>query len=237
MTRIEELYNSIQTLKKLGVKLPEELIEETNRVEEEIIKNDIIPALAETISPIIEQIQRGIILVVEYVPNEPLSVRLTRKRSFAIPEEQDIPDISVTKKTFAEKEKSFKISPHTKKKKNPILPQYPELFIPVVKALKALGGLGSIVEINQKVCEIEGFSAELLEIQHGKESRGRDEREVDYRLAWSRTYLKEYGILENPSRGLWTLTDLNINENKIDIEDVVAHFNKKQGKRKIIIIE
>jgi hypothetical protein len=98
MTKIEKLYDSIQTFKEHGLQLPQDLIEKINRVEEEIIKNDIIPALAETISPIIEQIQRGIILVVEYTPNEPLSVKLTRKRSFAIPQEQDISDIGIEQK-------------------------------------------------------------------------------------------------------------------------------------------
>ena len=230
MTKIEQLYNSIQTLKELGVQLPQGLIEETNRVEEEIIKNDIIPALAETISPIIEQIQRGIILVVEYIPNEPLTVKLTRKRSFAIPEEQDITE----KKTLVEKETSFTVSPqtkgkrvaYTKKKKNPFLPQHKDLFIPVVKALKLLGGLGTIKEIDAKVFEIEQFSAELLEIKH-LDGNNQYDNEIEYRLAWAKTKLKRYGILENPERGFWTLKDLNINENEINIEDVMAHFNNR----------
>ena len=53
------------------------------------------------------------------------------------------------------------------------------------------------------------------------------ETEIDYRLAWAKTKLKKYGILENPSRGIWTLTDLNLNENEIDIEDINVHFNKE----------
>jgi hypothetical protein len=227
MTKIEQLYNSIQTLKELGVQLPQGLIEETNRVEEEIIKNDIIPALAETISPIIEQIQRGIILVVEYVPNEPLTVKLTRKRSFAIPEEQDITE----KKTLVEKETSFTVSPqikekktaYTKKKMNPFLPQHRHLLIPIVKALKLLGGLGTIKEIDAKVFEIEQYSAELLEIKH-LDGNNQYNNEIEYRLAWAKTKLKKYGILENPERGMWSLADFNINEDEIDCEDVMNYF-------------
>jgi restriction system protein len=30
--------------------------------------------------------------------------------------------------------------------------------------------------------------------------------EVGYRLAWARTYLRKYGLLENSSRGVWSLT-------------------------------
>lgn len=43
MTKLEQLYNSIQNLKELGVQLPDKLIEETNRVEEEIIQKEVIP--------------------------------------------------------------------------------------------------------------------------------------------------------------------------------------------------
>ena len=107
MTQLEKLYQSIQNLMELGVQLPEKLIVDTIRVEEEIIKNDIIPALADTISPIISQIQREIVLVVEYVPDEPLSVKLTRKRSFTIPAEFD------NKNNFKERE-ACSISYHSK---------------------------------------------------------------------------------------------------------------------------
>jgi hypothetical protein len=91
MTKLEELYQAIQTLNNLGAKLPESLIEQTNQIEENIIKNDIIPALAETIDPIIQQIQRDIMLIVDYRPNEPLSVRIAKKKSSLIPQEQDLP--------------------------------------------------------------------------------------------------------------------------------------------------
>jgi hypothetical protein len=115
MRQLEKLYQSIQNLKELGVQLPDKLIEETSRVEEEIIKNDIIPALANTISPVINQIQREIILIVEYVPDEPLNVKLSRKRSLTIPAELDMP-IEKKQKAFAERE-TFTITPHTKSSK------------------------------------------------------------------------------------------------------------------------
>lgn len=124
MTKLEKLYQSIQNLKELGMQLPDKLIEETNRIEEEIIKNDIIPALAETISPVINQIQREIILVVEYVPDEPLSVRLTRKRSMTIPPDQDF--FKDTKeKPYSERE-AFTISSHPKSSKTVLSVNFPD---------------------------------------------------------------------------------------------------------------
>ena len=124
MTQLEKLYQSIQNLKELGVQLPPKLIEETSRVEEEIIKNSIIPALADTISPIIQQIQREIILVVEYVPDEPLSVRLTRKRSMTMPIDQEA-SIAVPRREFIERE-PFTISSHSKSSKTVLSVKFPE---------------------------------------------------------------------------------------------------------------
>lgn len=83
MTKLEKLYNSIQTLKELGATLPEELIAQTNKLEEEIIKKEILPVVTEKIEPILGQIQRELVLVVDYMPNEPLSVCISRKRNFA----------------------------------------------------------------------------------------------------------------------------------------------------------
>ena len=80
MTNLEKLYQSIANLKELGLPLHEETLKAVDNLEEELIKNEIIPRLSESIEPIITQIQRPIVLVVDYVPDEALSVRLTRKR-------------------------------------------------------------------------------------------------------------------------------------------------------------
>jgi len=80
MTNLEKLYHSIANLKELGLPLHEETLKAVDNLEEELIKNEIIPRLSESIEAIIAQIQRPIILVVDYVPEESLSVRLTRKR-------------------------------------------------------------------------------------------------------------------------------------------------------------
>lgn len=83
MTKLEKLYSTIQNLKELGLELGEDLLKQTNELEQEIIKKEILPVISEKIEPIISQIQRELVLVVDYVPNEPLSVRLSRKRNFS----------------------------------------------------------------------------------------------------------------------------------------------------------
>lgn len=80
MSKLETLYQSIRGLKELGLPLHDETLKAVDQLEEELIKNEVIPRLSESIEPIITQIQRPIVLVVDYVPGEALSVRLTRKR-------------------------------------------------------------------------------------------------------------------------------------------------------------
>jgi restriction system protein len=100
-----------------------------------------------------------------------------------------------------------------RKKANKKLPSFDELLIPTVKALKVLGESGSVDEINTKVYEIADIADDVLQIPHGEEGTM---KEVDYRLAWSRTYLKKFGLLENSSRGIWALKNAEINVTELD---------------------
>jgi restriction system protein len=86
---------------------------------------------------------------------------------------------------------------------------------PTIKALRALGGSGGIDEIVEKVVELEGFTEEQQAVLHGDGPRS----QVEYRLAWARSYLKGMGLLDNSARGVWTLTDKgrdpNLDENTV----------------------
>jgi restriction system protein len=84
------------------------------------------------------------------------------------------------------------------------IPTFDMLMNPTINALKVLGGSGTIEEINSKAVEIADLSPEQLNILHNPEKDSRSE--VEYRLAWVRTYLKKAGILENAVRGVWALT-------------------------------
>ncbi len=95
-----------------------------------------------------------------------------------------------------------------RKKANNKMPSFDELFIPTVKALKELGGSGSVDEINTRVYEIADIADDVLQVPHGDEGTT---KEVDYRLAWSRTYFKKFGLLENSSRGIWALSNAQVN--------------------------
>src|SRR5580700_4157754 len=83
------------------------------------------------------------------------------------------------------------------------LPTFDQLINPLIKALRALGGSGSIQEIYDKVVELEQLPETVLSQPHNDSG---DLTEVAYRLAWARSYLKKFGLLENSQRGVWSLT-------------------------------
>lgn len=104
-----------------------------------------------------------------------------------------------------------------RKRQNSNLPTFDELLIPTIQALLKLGGSGTVEEINSNVYEIAELTDDILQIPHGEDGAV---NEVDYRLAWSRTYLKKYGLLENSSRGIWALSKADIDIKTLDPDEI-----------------
>jgi restriction system protein len=101
----------------------------------------------------------------------------------------------------------------------PKLPSFDQLMNPLIRSLRALGGSGSIEEIYDKVVELEQLPDEIISQPHDPEKS--NQTEVDYRLAWARTYLKKYGLLENSSRGIWSLTSKVKEVEQLNPQDIV----------------
>lgn len=99
------------------------------------------------------------------------------------------------------------------------IPTFDDLLNPLLKALRLLGGSGSIEEIYGKTVEIMGLSEDVLAQLHDAERSSLTE--VGYRLAWARTYLRKYGLLENSSRGVWSLTEKAKTLEEVDPAEVV----------------
>ena len=78
-TKLEELYSIIQYSQKNGIKLGDDVFKQINEAEEKIIRDEILPIIGQDIEPTLSQIQRELVLVVEYRPSEPISVALSRK--------------------------------------------------------------------------------------------------------------------------------------------------------------
>ncbi len=113
------------------------------------------------------------------------------------------------------------------------IPTYDQLMNPTFQALNELGGSATTEEIYTKVTGLVGLTNEQLEILHNAERGG--QTEVEYRLAWSRTYLKKYGILENSNRGVWALTAKGRQLEKVDTVAVKRFVQSELKQRKTLV--
>lgn len=104
------------------------------------------------------------------------------------------------------------------------VPQYHEMMNDLLSALHELGGSGSISEINEATISRLNLTDEVLETLHNPDKS--NQTEVEYRLAWARTYLKKYGILDNSSRGVWVIRPERRDVKRVDPEEVVRHVRE-----------
>ena len=106
-----------------------------------------------------------------------------------------------------------------------------QLFNPTLQALHKLGGSGSNREIHDEAVSILGLSeAEIAKPLKPDQS---NPTEIAYRLAWVRTCLKHYGLLENSSRGVWALTPKGQTTPEVDGKEVERVVNEKLKQEKL----
>lgn len=79
MNKLEELYNTMNSLKKFNLPIEDKLMQAVDELEEEIIKTEVLPSITKDIEPRLRQIKRKLVLVVDYDPDDVLSVKLSRK--------------------------------------------------------------------------------------------------------------------------------------------------------------
>lgn len=82
-SELETLYDSVQSLKDLGLPMNEQMSKEIDALEEKLIKTKVLPALSKNVEPLLTPIRRDLVLVLEYHPGEDISVRLSRKVKIA----------------------------------------------------------------------------------------------------------------------------------------------------------
>jgi len=95
------------------------------------------------------------------------------------------------------------------------IPKYDDLFNPLLKAMHKLGSSASISEQEELVSSILNISESDLSLIH-KGNRTK----LSYNLAWARTYLKKYGLLDNTTRGVWILTSKGQTTKSVEKEEV-----------------
>lgn len=110
------------------------------------------------------------------------------------------------------------------------MPKFDSLMNPLLDALFALGGSGSIDEIYEKVLELENIDEEISSVLHDPEKG--NQTKLAYNLVWARTYLKKYGFLENSSRGVWSLTKLAKEKKQISPKVVLRKVREADKAKK-----
>jgi len=110
------------------------------------------------------------------------------------------------------------------------MPRYHQLMNALLAAMHELGGSGSIDEISAQVTESLDLPEEVLAIPHDPEKSSLTE--VEYQLAWARTYLKKYGILDNSSRGVWVIVPEKRDITEVDPQLVVRTVREMTRKER-----
>lgn len=108
------------------------------------------------------------------------------------------------------------------------------LLQPTFDALKNLGGSGSNSEILDQVIQDLKIPDEIVDIPHSSKYNNY-QNELAYQLAWARTYLSKYGVINNSTRGIWSICN-NFNDiKKLDTREIIEHFNKikNTGKKEL----
>lgn len=100
---------------------------------------------------------------------------------------------------------------------------------PAIVAIKDLGGSATNDEITRKVAEVLSLSEQQQAVPHGDGSRS----EIEYRLAWARTMLKNIGALQNSARGVWSLTELGREMSEATVLDGYKTWQRAMASQRI----
>jgi len=159
MSKLEDLYEGKKRLERAGYKLTSDMLEDMDRLEEQLIKDEVLPTLSKDIEPRLAKIQRELVLVVEYKPGEPIRVALSRKTN--IPELLEAKrleiDPEVEHRVYGQRGKqSEKRAPNTGlcvyRRDGSIL-QEKSAALTFAKAIKE-AGLLRVRELELKICKI-----------------------------------------------------------------------------------
>ena len=159
MSRLSDLYKAMETLRKEGLSLNDDLERQVSELEEDIIKKEILPVVTETIEPALKQVQRELVLVVDYHPGMPISVSLSRKTNITelIDAKRLEADPEVEHKEFGpRKNKRTQIAPKTglciRRKDGSILQEH-DAATTFTSAIIEAGWL-KVRELDVKFCRI-----------------------------------------------------------------------------------
>lgn len=105
-------------------------------------------------------------------------------------------------------------------KKSPNLPTHVQFFLPIIEALRKLGGSASPSELKDSLIGMLEISEEELQEQL-KNGASR----IDNQIIWSKIYLVREGLLDASDPSVWSLTEEGLRR-QLTEEDVLAVFKR-----------
>ena len=107
---------------------------------------------------------------------------------------------------------------------------YRELIVPTYEALLDLGGSGTNDEICDQVIKAMNIPDEIVDEPH---LGNINQTELEYQLAWARTYLKNYGVIINSGRSVWAITSDYTVKTELDAKEIVAYTVNRNVQRRL----
>jgi len=90
---------------------------------------------------------------------------------------------------------------------------FKELMIPIIKVISENGGKATNPEIFAGLVKL-GF-------QEGSRHADGPRSELKYRSAWAQSYLKAFGAISNPQRGVWVTTEQALGLKEEDVPMII----------------
>ena len=79
---LKELYSSMRTLRKAKISTSE-VEAKASELEERLIRERILPLISQKLTPALSDIERGLVIVVDYNPGQEVKVSLSRRKDFS----------------------------------------------------------------------------------------------------------------------------------------------------------
>ena len=106
------------------------------------------------------------------------------------------------------------------------IPKVKELLNPLLTAFHQLGGSANIQEMEDEVAKnLKLTDKDVNELHRGSRTK------LNYRLAWTRNYLKRYGLFENSAMGVWALTPLGRKTKIVDVKELLKFLNSQKREK------
>ena len=107
---------------------------------------------------------------------------------------------------------------------------YKELIIPTYEALLELGGSGTNDEICAQVIKAMNLPDDVVDEPH---LGNINQTELEYQLAWARTYLKNFGVIVNSGRSVWAIAPDYTAKVELNTKEIVAYTVNRNMQRRL----